>query len=490
LTEDDLTAVVDMLPISVNIERNNLSDASTFEVKFDYRNLPIDPRAIRSVGVSIALGAVSESQYAAGMIEKTRRADGTYTSLIDHDTPQDVTGTTRLIGFADEWAVEFGDEGAEVTLTGRDFVGLLMDQEIPLREKAAIDLDKPLKLGVDELIQRFPGNSGIEVIYSDPIDPGDTVVLNLARLEQGNVPSETQPLVEPASTKKARKKKATSAKNVSTVSVWEHITDVCIKSGRIPIMRGRRLFLSQSRTVLAIAENRRRMVWGGNLESLSIIRKLAGVTTPTVEIRSYDPRRGRQLWARHPVLDGEPTSGILGDPNSPQPVQSRPQKVDPEGKSSEDVHTELIGGIIDLDVLEQIAEEVYSRMARQEIALSWTTRDLESFESEDELDLLRLEPGEPVTIDAARFVDDSIPHVDTFLEMSTMSTPQKVSHLLSRGFSARSAQVIAEAVESGELQRTFRAVRVALSFNIDEGIAVSADCINYIVAKPENSGTL
>ncbi len=313
LKQDDLNVVVDMLPISCEIERNNLSDASTFNIKFDYRDLPVDPRSVRSVGVSIAMGSVTESQYADGINNGARRADGSYTSLIDHDIPEEILGTTKLLGFTDEWVVEFSDEGDEVTLTGRDFVGLLMDQEIPLREKAAIDLDKPIADGIDELIQRFPANAGIKVFYSDPIPASDPVGLRVASLSPGPAPSSQSPLTDEASGKPARKKKASSSKADTKVSVWEHIVDVCLKAGRVPIMRGTKLFIAQSRSVLATADNRRRMVWGGNLESLSISRKLAGVTTPTIEVRSYDPQQGRQLWARHPVLDGEPTSGILGD---------------------------------------------------------------------------------------------------------------------------------------------------------------------------------
>ncbi len=488
LKQDDLSVVVDMLPISCEIERNNLSDASTFNLKFDFRDIPVDPRSVRSVGVSIALGSVNESQYAEG-INGARRADGSYTSLIDHNTPEEITGTTKMIGFVDEWVVEFSDEGDEVTLTGRDFVGLLMDQEIPLREKAAIDLDKPLRNGVDELIQRFPANAGIEVLYSDPIDASDTAALNFARLDPGLIPSRHSPLTDDASGKTARKKKASSAKADTKVSVWEHIVDVCLKDGRIPIMRGTRLFLAQSRSVLATADNRRRMVWGGNLENLSISRKLAGVTTPTIEVRGYDPQQGRQLWARHPVLDGEPTSGILGDPSSPQPIQTRPQKVGPNGEAEETVHTELVGGVTDLAVLEEIAEEIYSRMARQELTSSWTTSDLDSFESATEADLLDLEPGEPVTIEATRFVDDSVPHVNSFLQLATMSVAKKTDYFVSRGFNRQAAQTLARATESGELQRTFRAARVMFNFNIDEGISITADCINYIVARVENEGT-
>jgi hypothetical protein len=170
----------------------------------------------------------------------------------------------------------------------------------------------------------------------------------------------------------------------------------------VPVMRGFTLYLLEPRTLFADPRRRRKMVWGKNLKGLSFSRKLGGVKCQTIEMRSPNPATGRTLWARYPVFAGQPPSGLLGKGGSPQPQKTRTAVVGPTGAADESILVQYVRGVTDLKLLERIAQNVFEEIGRQEIEGSFSTDDLDSFDSVVEGDLLDLQSGDPIDILVAK----------------------------------------------------------------------------------------
>ena len=128
---DSLTVIGNVLPLSVGIQRNGLRMADTATITIAHRDAPFDPRAIRSASVEITLGTVSADDFARGA-RGERRDDGSLYSVVPRvpaGSPP-APGTTRFIGFVDDWSVDRGD-GDVVELQCRDLSSLLFDQKMP-----------------------------------------------------------------------------------------------------------------------------------------------------------------------------------------------------------------------------------------------------------------------------------------------------------------------------------------------------------------------
>lgn len=466
----------DCLPIDASIRRNNILDADTATVTIDYRDLPLDPRAVRAAYLEITIGAVDENSHAAGMTGSS--GDGGILSLVGR------SGSTvgqQFVGFADEWSIEHGEDGSTVTLECKDLSTILRGVKLPPGQ--AIDLTKPIAVGIQELIDKAPGAKGLRVFYGPP--------------GQELQPSESPVPGEKLPEKRQGKKRKRQARRSKKESLYDHVIIACNKLGLVPVFRGFSLWIVQPRGLTTLGTSQpliRRMVWGRNLANLKFARKLTGVTVPTIEVRSPDPTIGRTRWARHPVAQGEPTSGIIGQPGSPQPTRSRESKVGPGGKPDEDVLVQSVQGVSDLATLEDIARGAYEQIARQEIEATFETYDLESFDRPFELDLLRLNPGDPVAIlvapenDQAPTGEDTgsvQPSTSVLQELTAQSVERRADYLRGIGYSPENAKRIATVQEKIGLANTFRVSYANFTWSSDDGLKIEATLQNYIAVRED-----
>lgn len=499
-------AIFDVMPLTATLERLPMSDCGTAEMEFDYLDLPIDPRAVRGCLVSIAIGTVSADDFDAGILRNERRADGSLVSTVERFPNQELSfaSSTRFVGIVDEWHVSFGEDGDKVKVRMRDLSSLFRDQILP--RGVGIDLTKPIISGIREIIDVSQMTRGFGVLYGDPPLPGDPLA-ELQALELGPVPADS--LSEVVKPKKGKQKKAPRQTDEKE-SIWDHIVGVCARMGLVPIIRGFTLFITEPQNLLGTQLNTRTMVWGRNVSELEFARKLGGDSgpPPTIEVRSYDPAIGRARWARYPVLDGEPRSGILGKANSPQPVVSRAAKVSPSGEPEEQVQVyRQRAGISDLSTLERIARNTFEQVARQEIEGNFKTKEITSLTlerkgfggvevvSSTEGDLLDLMPGDPITIDVdIEAVASGLLSAPTAKKPSdTYSTPlqewvgrsvaQRAQHLENLGFTPVMAARLAAIQENVPLANTFRVGSVNIDWDVDEGITIGSDFYNYIVIR-------
>ena len=138
--------------------------ADTATITIAHRDAPFDPRAIRSASVEITLGTVSADDFARGA-RGERRDDGSLYSVVPRvpaGSPP-APGTTRFIGFVDDWSVDRGD-GDVVELQCRDLSSLLFDQKMPA--SLGIDQTLPIDEAIRGLLNEFPSMRGTNVEWT------------------------------------------------------------------------------------------------------------------------------------------------------------------------------------------------------------------------------------------------------------------------------------------------------------------------------------
>lgn len=491
-TQDGLTVIFTCLPIACSIERQPMKDADTARVQIDWRDVPIDPRVVRACFISIDLGTVSADDYAAGM-RGQRRDDGSLRSLVQHVPGQELElrqRDTRFAGFVDRWEVKYTEDGDTIELTCRDVSAVLRDQPLynGTGKARTVDYSLPLEKAVQGLLDSFVATRGIRVLHGTPTDPENPLLVQPP-------PSKEPPIrLLPKTAKKRKGLQAQAVPKEQNQSLWDHIVDVTLRLGLVPVMRAFTLYLLEPRVVYADLESARRMVWGRNVKTLSFARRLGGLKCETIEVRSPDPSIGRTRWARYPVLKGEPASGILGKPGSPQPATSRASNVSANGTADERVRVMSVPNITDLRTLELVAEQTFNEIGRQEIEGSLETDEIDSFESEEEGDLLLLQSGEALQILVASPVESNdvleapraaAPERGTsnLQTLTAQSVAARAAYLEKLGLSAETAQRLAEAQEKVRLVSTFRVQRVGIDWSNEDGVSLRVDFSNFIVIR-------
>lgn len=492
--ERSRSVVFTAIPMSAVITRAPTKDADTAQLIFDFRVLPIDPRCVRSALVIIDLGAVDSESYVAGMLGGQTRADGSSLALIGHDDRQElkVYSTTRYIGFCARWKVVYDEGGDTLSMDCVDISTVMRTQPL-LGHK--IDLSKPVDEGVQEVIDSFVTSNGIQVIAGTPVDPSD--LTSVQKPTGSLIPADVMPVA--LKQKAGRGKRAGSSPKTVTgngvvsasqksekQTVWDHINDVALRLGLVPVMRGFTLYLLEPRLLFRNLENAKRMVYGKNIKHLEMERKMEGITTDTIEIRCPDRSIGRVRWARYPVLQGEPRSGILGMKGSPQPVFSRASKLTPNGTGHEVVRVLTVRGVAQLATLEKIAESTFHEIGRQEIQGQFLTDEIDSWQAKTDADLLDLWPGDPITllVESASNAPE-INGATSLQQLQSMSVAERQTYLQTQGISQEAAKRLAEAQEKIWLTSTFRVGYLTLRWSNEEGVTIEGDYYNFIVIRED-----
>lgn len=477
---DNGTIPIELIPSSAVITRAPTKDADTAQIMFPFRDLPIDPRSVRSALVTITLGTTNVDDYEAGMSRFAKRDNGEPLSLIAHEEGQELRmfSTSRFVGYAATWKITCDDGGDYISIDCVDVSAVLRGQRLHGKK---IDFTKPIDKGVQELIDAFPTSRGLKVILGTPVNskkPDDV------QAPQGV--SFTPADVMPKVLKRRRGKAAPASEKSDKETVWDHINDTVLRVGLVPVVRGFNLYLLEPRVLAQNLLNSRKMIYGRNIKKLEMTRKMEGITTDTIEVRCPDRSIGRVRWARYPVLSGEPKSGILGKEGSPQPVTSRSSKVTPNGTGHEQVRVLTVRGISELATLEKIAECTWHEMSRQEIQGTFATDEISSWESETEADLLDLQSGDAVQVlvEVPSQTNAELAHT-SYQELSAMSVAQRKAHLVNWGISSAVAQRLSEAQELAASTAAFRAGYATIRWSAEEGVGVECDFYNFIVIRED-----
>jgi len=271
--------------------------------------------------------------------------------------------------------------------------------------------------------------------------------------------------------------------------------DTVVAAGYLPLVRGMRIYLITPRTMYSSKARAKKLVYGRNLNKMSVSRKLGGsAKVPTIEIRCADPSIGKTRWARAPVAAHEVASGIFGEVNPPK--ASRANDVSPGGTAQEQIRVIPISGVSDAVTMERIAQNIYEQIGRQEIEGSFETCDITSFESEDEGDLLDLQAGDPVELLIAPLNDattgddtNTLPggSLTNMQELHSFSVSRRAEFLRSIGFTDEAAQRLSVAQEQVSLNTIFRSQTTNINWSQEDGITIEGDFVNFVVVR-EDSG--
>lgn len=295
---DGLSITIGSLPVMrSSIARSSFRTGDKCSFELNYFDAPFNPVLIRHAAVELSIDIISAEEHDAG-IHGLRRADGTRYSVVE-DLPG-ATRATRFLGFVSKWDVEFTDSGPVVSGEAQDLMCILRTEVLP--PDVEIDHDLPIEQGIKAMLESFPALRGITVAFGPP-----------GSSEVGPAPAGAA-----ARRKKTVKKgKKRIRRNAENTNIWDHITDVCVGIGCIPVIDGVVLRIQRARTLFGSSPDAPRMVWGQNLSALKFSRSMESQKQPTVEVRSYSPDLKRTLAARYPDPHKEGVQR-LGDPETPR----------------------------------------------------------------------------------------------------------------------------------------------------------------------------
>lgn len=313
-TSENLIGIGNIRPKSVEVNHENIRTADTFTVEVAETRFPIDPRLIRDAVVDVHIADVES-------------LDG----VLDTDSPE----SRVLIGHADDVGKKFSNSGDFAKFKGRDYKGLLLDEEWQGRTPK---LGRPLDEIVAEVLGGIPATSSLPVDVL--LDGGAPVVPAGVGRKRGVFRAEADtPVLEAL---------VTMALSVGVI--------VTVVHDRVVIQPPRSYSPQDSPTAFfALAKN---------VDSLEINRKLRRRDLPNVRVRAYDPATGKLVEGQHP-----------------RKFEKQPRAVKAKSKKSRTTTTNIREFPITHRApttakLDAIAKQIHTRFAQQQLQVSLSTKDL------------------------------------------------------------------------------------------------------------------
>lgn len=338
------------IPKTCSVEIPAYRQAGKFRMTFDYRDLPIDPRLIRSVGVEIYMDTVSADTFAQAVPQVNpaagRGATPSRLSMLKV-TPENMV----LQGIVDSWSVSHTNKGSEATIEGRDLVGMMLNTPITAEAIGQLELGQPIDVVIRQLLYTMQGwAAGLQVQASDASEwtGGVVPIIGKAITEQVATPR-----VRRGGTGAAPVRLSVGA-DPDKLNFWDVVTRWCYYVGAVPsitlqpdvrnvsaaaqraagfqnpymvtlLIRPANIIYDQLRgrdksgnDNTPFKDNRfrsddagntfaiRRMMFGRNVEQLNFERKYSGRNNPKlIRVVSYDTSsdvkgEGRLLQADYP----------------------------------------------------------------------------------------------------------------------------------------------------------------------------------------------
>lgn len=504
--DDNLSKVMQLVPKRASVDMNGVRQAWKFNLTFDFRDMPIDPRLVRAAAVEVHLGTVSPADFADGM--NNRRAGGRLTSQL----PTRLSGHTPIVaqaglpnldtllmfGTVDTWSVEHGDDGSTVTIEGRDMRGMLLDAHVPLTKMAALDLQKPINEVVQDILATCPADFDLDinVLVDESEWPGGVPSpFSADGVTRVRLPAakETSSTSTPKAKGKVKSTPAGTSGSGESISYWDLITRYCFLVGAIPYWLGTDIWVRPARNVYQVLGDPtlpapfaggqprrvttdagveklrvRRLVYGRDIKQLSYERKYGGTVVPIVQVVSIDDtKRGAEklILAEWPPVNSK--ASVLKDEKNRIVVP--------------------VGGIRDQARLLRIAQDLYEEIGRGEMGGSVQTETVFSFGgSNPDPDLLRMRPTDIVELVVdARALSSRAPLVAELVDHSRRTFAEEVVAVQSRVGDATLARVIVATSRGAVVDnlRYFRVSNVKYDWSADSGIKVAFDYQNYVVAR-------
>ena len=502
-SSDPISSIIGVVPTHATIELPGYRQAGKWSCQLLFRDLPLDPRMIRAIGIEFYIGTIKADDFSRGVTNLGLKEGVPRSSIIPTlNQKGGMADKLAMVGAADEISIEMSSSGYVIDIEGRDLRGILLDAKIRPAQLAALDLSQSIRDVVQTIVRQHPLLSDFKV-YCLPTDwpngqiPSPAVIGDLTRVNVDDFSAKAQKGGTSGNKKPALRPSGTG----SDISFWDIITKYCFLVGAIPYFQGEELWIRPALSIYDYTQNPnhfphvpipfefgaprpmgagngliywRRMVFGRNIEKLSFKRKLGGTKTPAVEIvctNTSSAKRGdaRLLTGRYPAEDSIPTS------------------ISPSGDSGHaDVLRIPVCGISSQAQLDSIARATWEEISRGEITGSVSTKDLCSFGgNNDDADLLQLRPGDPIDIvmDVSPGGPSSI--IASEPNFQAQRTPAEQVKVLTKMLGdPKLAQALVDTANgAAKLPYTFRTNTVKFSWELGKGIAVDFDFHNYVEAR-------
>lgn len=413
----------------VRVNINSYAEADTFELELDYKVFPFDPRAIKSLQVSIHMENMEALEDDNGAPKKI----------------QPSSENVVFMGFADEDEMTFNDSSRTVRLKGRDFTGLLIDAKWPGK---ILPLDKTVMSVLNEILQSLVATQDIFVENKT----GELVLPILAKFY-------------PDFGKLAGKRNAKQRE-----TYWDVIQDIVAKSGLIAYIELDKLILAKPRTLYNDAKAVQ-FVYGRNVKDLVITRKMGRQKGFNIVVRS--------------VIQKEVVKAEIPKDSTTLPEGGDHVRIAKQGvggvvidKSQEEAIAPFlsfaVANVRDKDHLIEIGEGIFEELSRQQIEGRFKTHNMCAPEGEGVLvkdfDLLKLRVGTPVTV--------VIGTGDLEKIQKMANEADRLKYLIERGWDEKVAAVFAK--QMGKYMTTFYTKAVTFSLDAQAGFVCDMEFLNFI----------
>jgi hypothetical protein len=424
---------------------------------------------VRGVGVEFYLGTVTASDFARGIAGDTREAkNGAEPLNIIPENYTDAFGrprsNLRFSGWVDEWEVVWGESQPMVRLQCRDNTAILIDTQAPAL--LALDPKIPLDQAFAKYLARFPQFAGLSVKYLP---------------ESAKAPTYREVTAKAAFNPRFG---APQFMANGQGSVMDYFADVAGALGLIVRSdpSSATIIIQQPRSIYGdsfptrdddpfgrTTESGLRMpyrmfVFGRNVLDLTMKRKYTVAGPTTIEVRSYDPVKKRNLVVRYPYKAERLERGLPGSILPDEKIQQFFQR-----------------GITDQKTLHSIAQGIYEQLGRNEIELNVKTRNLGSFGgSALDPDLLDCKVGDTIQFEVTADAQTGELNAVNAVESAQRQAGSAKDYVQRLGYSDRFAEAYAEVMRNALLLPYFRVKRMDFNWDIERGIDVAVTGINYI----------
>lgn len=421
---------------SLTVERNDYSEADTFKAEIDYNAFPFDPRCVRACGISVFM----ENR------KKIFNRDNSLAIIQPNDLPIESKEANKIfVGFADDSSISFDDESRTITLEGRDFTGLFIDQKRVNTEPIA--LSKPIDQIIQDLINEQEATRTIQVVNRT----GEAILPTLAKLA---------PDFNPATAVKNQQRKET---------YWDIMVSILGRVGFIGFIELDKFIITKPQNIYE-KKQIKQFIYGRNVKDLTYSRKLGRVKNFNVKVISFNPLEKRVETALIPEE--------ALNPNIKSPRVTIPQ-LDKDGKKIQpekdaDFVTFTVKDVTSKEQLIRIGESIFEEMSRQQIEGSLSTMEMEIPQEEDSqtrpISFNQIRNGTAIRIYLSQ---DELKSLD-----SNSTDAQKKAFLMKRGYPDKVAGAFAQSLN--RINTAFYTKSVTFEINQEDGFNMKLDFINFI----------
>lgn len=457
-----------VVPISANLRMVSRT-ADTFNCDFLFADCPFDPRCIRAAAVEVFMGTIDAQDAAAGN-EGLQRAAAPGVNVSRLQCPDtfvvpdtgEVASTRVFAGWVDKWSIAFQDDLAVCKIACRDNFTLLDAQKAP--PNLRLDPKIPIDEAVAKYLAHFPQMEGLSVLHL----PADEVPPKLeASLAKGSFPPHLGPAPSGGG----------GATGGDSTSVIEYLTNALGSLGYNVRIELDSVILQQASGLVSGKKSprgddpyrgrslpsgeraeARQMIFGGNVETMTIDRDFAHADAKNVEVRCYNPARKSVVVARYPG------------------PKDRVVSAKPGGKEEHEWHVVRLpaGSCTDQALLAKAAKSIYENKNRMQLVATVKTPALASWGGDNRFpDLLYVRPGDLFELRNEAFALDAL----------LQNNGALVDYMTNLGYSLELAQAYEAARSNVAVQRFFALREANIVWGVDTGLEVSLQLATYVEAR-------